>query len=266
MFKNSCVLRGKYFHTHTHTYTQIKERERNGIYARYETKFQPGFRSYRNLITRSLRLVKLRHSRCGLSRFEVHSPIFSPPINFEIFEIRKNGDGTRSGQRGDNSVSYAREEMEREGTRGREGRARDSWNPTFYTGSRHGIHSAKERTKEHPREYLLDAPINREPVATRCTFLHRWKVWRRDWKIGGEKTSFLARFTLIFTPCLRVQTSSFLFFFPLPPFYLRARRFWRGNFSRWKILSFFLFLSLPFLEIFSRRDSSLGKILRNVNV
>lgn len=36
-----------------------------------------------------------------------------------------------------------------------------------------GIHSAKERTKEHPREYLLDAPINREPVATRCTFLHR---------------------------------------------------------------------------------------------
>lgn len=210
--------------------------------------------------------MKLRHSRCGFSRFEVHSPIFSPPINFEIFEIRKNGDERRSGQRGDNSVSYAREEMEREGTRGREGRARGSWNPTFYTGSRHGIHSAKERTKEHPREYLLDAPINREPVATRCTFLHRWKVWRRDWKIGGEKTSFLARFTLIFTPCLRVQTSSFLFFFSLPPFYLRARRFWRGNFSRWKILSFFLFLSLPFLEIFSRRDSSLGKILRNVNV
>ena len=131
-----------------------------------------------------------------------------------------------------------------------------------------GIHSAKERTKEHPREYLLDAPINREPVATRCTFLHRWKV-RWDWKIGGEKTSFLARFTLIFTPCLRVQTSSFLFFFFSPllfPFYLRARRFWRGNFSRWKILSFFFSF---FLEIFSRRDVlsfSLEKIPRNVNV
>ena len=100
--------------------------KRNGIYARYETRFLPGFRSYRNLITRSLRLVKLRHSRgrceisilpsCGLleketssSRkrdpprereillereremlVEIRSPIFSPPINFEIFEIRRN--------------------------------------------------------------------------------------------------------------------------------------------------------------------------------
>lgn len=132
--------------------------------------------------------------------------------------------------------------MEREGTRGREGRARGSWNPTFYTGSRHGIHSAKERTKEHPREYLLDAPINREPVATRCTFLHRWKVWRRDWKIGGEKTSFLARFTLIFTPCLRVQTSSFLFFSP-PPVLSTSETFLKRKFLKMKD-PFFFSLSL----------------------
>lgn len=113
-----------------------------------------------------------------------------------------------------------------------------------------GIHSAKERTKEHPREYLLDAPINREPVATRCTFLHRWKV-RRDWKIGGEKTSFLARFTLIFTPCLRVQTSSFLFFFfPSPlPVLSTSETFLKRKFLKMKD-PFFLLLLFPrdFLE------------------
>lgn len=112
--------------------------KRNGIYARYETRFLPGFRSYRNLITRSLRLVKLRHSRgrceisilpsCGLLEKEKSSSRereillekersssrekercssrFGRPF-FLLLLISKyskfagtNGDGVRSGQEG----------------------------------------------------------------------------------------------------------------------------------------------------------------------
>lgn len=66
------------------------------------------------------------------------------------------------------------------------------------------------------------------------------------------------------SPC---PNEFFLFFFSPPPVLSTSETFLKRKFLKMKDPFFFsLSLSLPFLEIFSRRDSSLGKILRNVNV
>lgn len=111
---------------------------------------------------------------------------------------------------------------------------------------------------------MLDAPINREPVATRA----RSSIDERFGVTAGLEDRrgkdlvpdpFHPDFHSV-SPC---PNEFFPFFFPLFPRFIYERDVSEEEISQDE--RSFLFLSLS-LEIFSRRDSSLEKILRNVNV
>lgn len=131
---------------------------------------------------------------------------------------------------------------------------RSTWNPTFYTGIA-ARNTRRRRTKEHPREYLLDASINRVPVATRARFFHRWKVRCDAWigrSAGKRPRSWPVSpwFSLRVSVSKRVLSYSF---FPPLPLYPRARRFYEEEISQDErsfsfSLSLFLF-SRDFLEM-----------------
>lgn len=135
-----------------------------------------------------------------------------------------------------------------------------TWNPTFYTGIA-ARNTRRRRTKEHPREYLLDASINRVPVATRARFFHRWKV-RCDAWIGRSAGKRPRSWPVSPWFSLRVSVSkrvlSYSFFSPPPALSTSETFLRRGNFSRWKIL-FFFSLSLSLFLRFSRDGIPLWK-------